>query len=177
MTLTQQEYDEMEDQLLVDPETGEVLASDPSEADLPKLARAIRSHQRKIEKYGEFGRQQVEQITRSVERAVERERQTIEILHQKAKLIVSAMDGQKAVMPGIGRFRFRKMPVSVDDTAYQGLPEELQLSVRSAHEDLFKTKTTVTPDKKAIKAFLQTGADVTGFALTSPEDVFEFKED
>lgn len=173
MTLTQREYEQIEDEI-IDPQTGEIISSDPREDDLPRIARALKSINRKIDRAEEMRRQQIEQINADFDNYVQQRETTRDILLQKARLLVEQTEDQKYKVGGVGTFRFRKLPPKVDDTDYREVLTEIE--IQHLHKDMpqyFVTKVAVSPDKKAIKEALANGEQIPGFSLPEREPVFE----
>jgi len=86
---------------------------------------------------------------------------------------------RKYDMPDVGFFRFSVTRESVDSSEYDGLDEDGQEAFKSGWPSLFKTKTTISPDKKLIKEALSDGTllETTAFKLKPKFEKFEFREE
>lgn len=166
----------------IDDLTGEVIETAPDRItleELPKFGRLIASQRKHIDhlksprpdctcKYCNVKREFVklqEIITKHTVKCEE----TIEHFTGISQQLMDSIGKDKIEYPGLGRFRYRKMPVRMeidDDIAVSTLDEQF---VKVIHE--------VEPDTKAIKDHLKSGGIVPGFSLVEQPPKFEFKEE
>ena len=85
----------------------------------------------------------------------------------------------KLEYPGIGIFRFRKLPDSVDSSEYDTWDDEKKAIIWKHFDDtgIFKKKIIVTPVKKEIKKLLadKNSETLSGFKLITGKTKFEYK--
>ncbi len=83
---------------------------------------------------------------------------------------------RKYEMPDVGTFRFSVTRESVDTSEYDGADGQTQEAYRVGHPLLFKTKITISPDKKAIKDALSDGTlvETEVFKLKPKFEKFQF---
>jgi len=161
----------------VDPDTGEIrddLAAITSE-DLPVLARQIKAIDRRATMVKKYGDDEIDRIDAIINDKVSKLNKSREFLLARAKGLMDAIGQSKLPYPALGTFRYRKLPVSLDDSDYKDMSDEVRANVQLAHKDFFVTKTTVAPMKREILSFIKKGDPVPGFALLEKEPVFEFK--
>ena len=172
----------LETHLDVNPETGEVEGEEKQlvTKDLPLVARQMRALISRIETIKAFRDQEAERIMSvCTDKMVRLEKQVI-YFEYLAERMVEELSGQKVEYPGIGRFRFRKMPDKVDTNTYDQMTDDEKLHVQNQHIGCFTVKTLITPDKKAIKALLIDIAEgrsevlLTSFQIKPGDKKFEF---
>jgi hypothetical protein len=106
-----------------------------------------------------------------------------EQLMARAEYLLNESGEKRLGFPGIGIFRMRKIPASVDRHAYDDMTTDEQVIIQDAHPELFKRTLTVKPIIADIAARLKAAASGTpdmeleGFTLNIPDDKFEFKSE
>lgn len=175
---------------LIDPETGEfydpdfeVAGGPPLTSDhLPKLARRIIHDTYRIKMIQQFKDDELARIRECCNaRIFALEKQIDYCREQLAKPVVDGISSRTMELPGLGKFKFRKGREYVEDEAYQEMTPEEQTRVQTQRPGCFKVKTTITPDKKEIKARLEdfkggrSEADVEGFEIKRHPEVFVFE--
>lgn len=172
----------LETHLDVNPETGEIEGEDHQlvTKELPLIARQMRALNSRIEAIKAFRDQEAERIMSvCTEKMVRLEKQVL-YFEYLAEQMVKEMPNQKVDYPGIGKFRFHKMPDKVDTATYDQLTDSEKLHVQNQYKGCFNHKTLITPDKKAIKALLidiaegRSEALFTSFQIKPGDKRFEF---
>ena len=150
--------------------------------DLSWMGRAIRDNNRKIENFKNFCAKELEKIKACSDRAIEKLEEDNHRLEGMASGVMKAHDYsyddknmRKYQMQGIGVFRFRITRESVDTHDYDMFDEDARLEAQEKFPDGFKTKVTISPDKKVIADTLKGGNEVWGFKLKPKFEKFEFK--
>lgn len=172
----------LDDHLEVDTETGEIVAEayELESDDLPKIARQMRALAGQAAIIGKYQSAEILRITDFCDHKAMRLTKQYEYYEQVAQRILEQSGQKKIEYPGLGTLRFRKMPEKVDTSAYDAMSDAEKLHVQNERKGYFNTKTTVTPDKKAIKAQLrlfeagESEVDIRGFKVIRPPDKFEF---
>ena len=165
----------------VDADTGEIIEPDPemgtvNTEDLPRMARILRSLHAKKKHYEDYMRSEMERVAALSQQQIDKVDTQIDRIIQISSGMMKSAEMDKVHYPGLGKFRFGTTRVSVNDEAYQAMTEDEQAEIQNSLLDLFtvKTVTTVKPDKKAIKPFLEAGTQVPGFKLNDKQEKFEF---
>lgn len=177
------ELSTLEDHLVIDPETGEIMEEirNLETVDLPLIARQMSSIQFEVDRIETFRNQEAERILAiGLAKIVQLEKQ-YNFFQGKAHLLFDISEERKRLeYPGLGVFRYRKMRERIDATVYDAMTDDEKLHVQNERKGCFIKKTTITPDKKAIKAQLELVAkgesevDVDGFRIVCSPDKFEF---
>jgi len=182
----------IEDGLVIDTSTGEVIGFADGGAtlrltelkveELPRILRAVRSLERRQEMIQKYARQESDRIMVACQSKMNKLGQQVSYLSSTAERMLSQIGERKMEYPGLGVVRWRKVPASVDTSKFDelDLPDKFSLGAPgNVLSDYLRTKTTITPDKAAIKKALKTdelrGAVESLFSLTEPGDKFEFK--
>jgi len=172
----------LERHLDINPETGEIEGEERPLVikELPLIARQMRALNSRIEAIKVFRDQEAERIMSvCTDKMIRLEKQVI-YFEYLAEQMVKEMPEQKIEYPGIGRFRFRKMPDKIDTTTYDQMTDEEKLHVQNHYKGCFNRKVSITPDKKAIKALLTDIAEgrsealLTSFQIKAGGKKFEF---
>ena len=159
---------------------------EPTElTDLSWIGRAIVANSARAATIKDFRDKEVEKIKACCDQKIERLTEDSAHLEGMASVVMKAHDYsyenknlRKYDMPGIGAFRFSVTRESVDTSGYDDLPVEVRVEAQSKLPVLFKTKTTVTPDKKRIAEEMNNirqELEDMGFKLKPKTDKFEFK--
>lgn len=178
--------EEIEDGLLFDPNTGEVIGADDvvlttSNAGeirataLPKLARALRSIQRQVDRLAEYQTAEVERIRSITQHRIDALTSQRDYILKVAESMFGTLGEKKIEYPGLGSFRRVKGRESVNSDEYDAMPDEMKKAVQSAWSNYFTTKTVVSPNKKDILVGLKEGAPIEGFIVNEAGEKFEFK--
>lgn len=173
----------LETHLDINPETGEVEGEERLliTEDLPLIARQMRALYSKIEMIKLFRDKEAERIMSVCTEKMVRLEKQVTYFESLAEQLVREIPDRKVDYPGLGRFRFRKMPDKVDVSDYDAMSDDEKLSVRNRHQGCFRVKTTVTPDKRKIKGLLddiaagKSDAQIEGFQVQVGGEKFEFK--
>ncbi len=183
----------------VDPVTGEILPTLADNVDADSLAnfgRWIKSKQRALAHLNNprpASDCQCENcnLAREIEKLLEIDQQRRERLEYEVKEQLAlaesfvAATGQKVVNhPGIGRFRFRKLPDKLDRSKYEGLTDHQRTELHTERQGHFPREVVYKPDWKRITAEVKGGTfghdlrnpELNGlFSMIVGEDRFEFK--
>ena len=168
-------------ELNIDPDTGEIIdfATEVVVADLPKMARGLRYRQAEIKRLSDYRDKEVNRIVESVDHKINKISTQMAFVENRARELMRTTGEKKLEYPGLGFFRFGQTRVKVDDTAYYEMSDVERDALYVMWSDNtvppFKTKTTITPDKKVIKEIIDKFGDISGFTLTEPEETFTFK--
>lgn len=171
---------------LIDPETGELIERDQTEGlepltpdHLPKLARRIIHDKQRLKMILQFKDAEIARIKECCDHRIAiLESHIAYCTEGLAKPLVPSSGVE---FPGLGKFKHRKGREYVEDEAYQEMTPEEQTRVQTQRPGCFKVKTTVTPDKKEIKARLEdhrdgrSEADVDGFEIKRHPETFVFE--
>ncbi len=172
---------------LVNRDTGEIIEPDQYWAahetltaeDLPRLARDIATLQRQAAMVTAYRDRELTRIADACGcKVAEIESRINRLLGYAEGLARPAMEalGRKSLeYPGLGTFKVVTGRTVVDDTVYLAMKESAQAELQIMYPSLFRVVTRVAPDKKAIKAALENGAEMGGFALVRHDDRFDFK--
>lgn len=183
----------------VDPVTGEILPTLADNVDVDSLAnfgRWIKSKQRALDhlynprpaincqcENCNLGREcrKLEEIYR--ERGLKLENEIEEQIAMAEGFVMAT--GKKVINhPGIGRFRFRRLPDRLDRSKYEALTDSHRLELHTNLQGYFPRVTTHKPDWKRITAEVKEGTFVSNlpnpdlnnlFSMVPGEDRFEFK--
>ena len=170
----------LEEELFIDPDTGEITATDHelSVAVLPKMARSLRAIERQMEMVAEFRKDELSRISESCDHKINKLRERAATLTSLAQTIAKSTGEKKLEYPGIGYFRFGTTREAVDDSDYQAMPDDEKAKLHNNYQGCFRSKTVTTPDKKWIKGSIEQGQPVPGFVIKDKEETFTFhKED
>jgi len=165
----------------IDMETGEILedqVQNIGEADLSKLARAIRAIDYKVAMIDDFVEQEVSRIKDVAGAKRQKLTDSRAQLLKFAENELITLGHKKEDLPGIGTFRFRRLPERVDTIEFDEMAERDQESIIVTSPGLFKNvPETWRPNKAEIKKFLKRldGNSAKGFRLVRDPDKFEFK--
>ncbi len=183
----------------VDPVTGEILPTlaDNVDADsLANLGRWIKSKQRALDHLNNprpASECQCENcnLSREIRKLDEIHQQRRErlVFDIKEQLVLAggfvAATGQKVVNhPGIGRFRFRKLPDKLDRSKYEGLTDQQRTELHTERQRYFRYEQEVRIDWKQLTSDVKDGTyndnlrnpDLNGlFSMITGADRFEFK--
>ena len=150
--------------------------------DLSWIGRAIAANSNQITLIKEFRDREVEKIKACCDQKIETLTEDSSYKEGMASVVMKAHDYcydnknlRKYDMPGIGAFRFSVTRESVDTLDYDMFDEEARLEAQEKFPDGFKTKVTISPDKKVIADTLKGGNEVWGFKLKPKFEKFEFK--
>lgn len=101
-------------------------------------------------------------------------------LLEKVRAAMEAHAVDKLQLPGVGVFRYRKLPPSVEEDSeltFDSLSPEDKRRVCEGHPDHFGITEVYKPDKRAILASLKEGKEVPFFHLRDSIAKFEFKSE
>lgn len=175
----------------VDPITGEILPSLPEAINADNLAdigRWVTNLQRSLQHLG----MPVNgclcdccNLTREIRKLIairEEKKQKIgeRLAHHLAmtEQFVASTGREVIATPGVGRFRFRALPASLDSTKYDALSEEEQRHLRAQRGGCFNVREIVSLDRKRTLAGLQEGDEMLAqFFAVKTGQKFEFKPD
>lgn len=171
---------QMVDEELVDMETGEVvdafkLGQTTVIEDLPRYARALRALEARVEMVKKYRAEETERIQAICDQKVTKFEETKHFLTTIASGLMKEAGKERLEYPGLGTFRFGMSLVSVNTDEYDSFMPVEKESFQSANVGWFRTKTTIAPDKKKIKATLDSGEPVQGFSLNQKHETFGFK--
>jgi len=173
--------EEIEGQM-IDMSTGEVVdtaeslrEADITVEDLPQVARVLRALQRRMDMIHEYEEREIERIHAICNGKATGVKEQFEFFKQKARLLMESCEAKRKEYPGLGSFSFRTGVEKVVDELYVAMGADVKSGLHAAHEDMFRTKTTVAPDKKAIKEAIKSGKEVPGFFVVKSEPTFNFK--
>lgn len=167
-------------QQMIDQETGEVIdiaqfnEEQIKTLDLPRVARALKALEKKMENIGDYLREETDRITELCDAKMQPLNNQYSFLFSRARELYEAQSEKSLDYPGLGKFVTIKGREYVDDEVYQEMTDEQKQDLHTRRSEFFKVKTTVTPDKKAIKEELKERA-VGGFVIGTHEDKFQFK--
>ena len=161
----------------VDPETGEILETENKIVleDLPKIARSLQTQTMRMAVIKKFRDDEVARITAHCDRKTETLQGSFDYLLGMAKTLMAGADKKRLEYPGLGVLKFGTTRESVDTSGYDDLPDEEQEELQADWPSLFRIKTTVSPDKKAIMATIREGAQFIGFKVNEKRETFIFK--
>ena len=174
MSYTQHIEDEMIDEL-----TGEIIELDQTDnivvEDLPKIVRilgALDKKQDHIERYikGEVAR--LVDYCNNETRSIQAERTKFEGI---GETLLRQTGEKKKSYPGLGSVRIGLTRESVDTTGYDELSIDDQKIIQELRQDFFRTKITVSPDKKSIMAMLKEKGNTEHFTIRPKQETFIFK--
>lgn len=163
----------IDDGLLIDTETGEVSVDNDTAQDLSRLGRILRSLIRRQAEVGEFKRHEIERVRAICDHRLDSISVSIVHLTGLAQSHLGQSGKGRAELPGIGVFRSRKLPDTVDTEGYDGMPDNDKQGIQENWPELFRTK--IEPDKKAIKENLRVDSQPHCFTLRLGSHKFEFK--
>lgn len=179
--------DEYLDDVLIDPETGEILdllerAPRYDAGMLSEIASAIVRTQERINQQEKERAETIRPLSERIERingeydkVVGRLQQYITFMTEKAKLLVAELPERKAKFRGVGTFCFKQSSFAVISDEYRGMADHEQADVRSLYPDCFRVK--YEPELKVIGERLKSGQNVPGFAEREKAESFQFKAD
>lgn len=165
---------------LIDLETGELIDEQLEQIkfeDLPRIARALRRIRRDVESAKAFQQAEMKRIQAACLP------KRLKLAEQEGKLLTIARDlmekaGEKSLhYPGLGKLLRTTTRAKVDDDLYQSLRSEEQKCLQKGRPDIFRTTTTIAPNKKEILIDLQGGAKLVGFALLPAVPTLRFTPD
>ncbi len=173
---------QMVDESLVDLETGEVLdalstalADKTVIEDLPRYARALRTIEARMALVKKYRAEETERIQSICDAKIDKFEDSQRILTSTVKGLMEATGNLQLDYPGLGGFKFGLSRESVNTDEYDDLSLDEKDLFQSVNCGWFRTKTSVTPDKKKIKATLDSGEAVPGFSLNRRHETFTFK--
>lgn len=174
------QHAQMVDDGLVDLETGEIvdafeLGATTVIEDLPRYARSLRAIEARIEMISRYRKEETERIQAICDNKTDTLNETHHFLTSIARGLMKSTDKDKLDYPGLGAFKFGQSRESVNTELYEALSDEGRAAFQSANCGWFRTKTTIDPDKKKIKATLDSGEAVQGFSLNPKHETFTFK--
>lgn len=159
----------------VDLETGEVIHDEAITIKvLPRVARRIIANRESVSERTDTIDREIERLQAIRDIYTNQQRKVEVYLLDQCERLMKETGQEKLHYPGIGRLRWRKLPVSVNTDGYDAMNDDEKAKARVGYYGAFHIKTTVTPDKKAIMAILKSG-DFPGFKLNEPAPKFEFK--
>lgn len=169
----------LETHLDVNPETGEIEGEERplDNKDLPLIARQMRALKNRIETIESFRNQEAERIMSiCTEKMIRLENQFI-YFEELARRMVANTPKRRVEYPGLGVFRYRKMPDKVNTDGYDEMNDEQKLDVQMTDKGCFKRVVTVTPIKKEIMTRFKDDFQVApaGFTIEVGGEKFEFK--
>ena len=168
----------------VDPETGEIMGEPVVEGDiltvhLPRIARRLNIEKKQYENRITALQQEINRLQEIAQRYKQQYEKKESYLLDMVKGIMEENQKNKLEYPGIGIFRFRKLPDSVDSSEYDTWDNEKKLFYGEQFLDvnLFKKKIIITPNKKEIKKLLadKNSETLSGFKLITGKTKFEYK--
>ncbi len=173
---------QMVDESLVDLETGEVLdalstalADKAVIEDMPRYARALRTIEARMDVIRKYRAEETERIQAICDQKTDKFEDSKRILTNTVEGLMKATGKEQLDYPGIGAFKFGLSRESVNTDKYDALPDDEKDIFQSTNCGWFRKKTYITPDKKKIKATLDTGEAVPGFSLNRRHETFTFK--
>ena len=150
--------------------------------DLSWIGRAITANNRHIAQIKEFRDSEVEKIKACCDQKFEKLTEDSSYKEGMASVVMKThgytyddKNMRKYQMPGIGTFRFSVTRESVDSSEYDEADDQTKAGIQAGFPTLFSTKTTISPNKKALKTFFSNGDVVSGFKLKPKFEKFEFK--
>jgi hypothetical protein len=161
-------------QVLIDEVTGEVIEQDYTPDYLPAIGRTIRALQRKAGDIGSYRKAEVNRINEICNDRVERLQAQIAHFMDIAKQLTG--DKKRLEYPGIGVFRFRKLPPKSDRSEWDSFTPDQQKAVAASMPNLFEVIEEVKPKTVEIKKALK-DSEVPGWSLGYQSEKFEFKEE
>lgn len=162
----------MEPQALIDELTGEVIEQDYTLEYLPAIGRTIRAIQRKADSIEEYRKAELNRINEICNSRVERLEAQVKHFMDIAERLVG--DNKRLEYPGIGVFRFRKLPPKSDRSEWDSFTLDQQKAVAASMPDLFEVIEEVKPKTVEIKKVLK-DSEVPGWSLGYQAEKFEFK--
>lgn len=167
---------------MIDQETGEVLdVEDFTESqiktlDLPRIARALRSIQGKIENISAYQDEEIDRIQALCIQKIDSLVRQYGTLLSQAEHLYQEIGGDKSISyPGLGKFAIHKGREVVIDKQFIAMTEDERAYIQNENADLFVIRTVVRPDKKAIKEALKSDRQVPGFEIHRSGNMFKFK--
>lgn len=175
----------VEESLLVDPETGEIIteiAPDARTEILPQVARTLRAMHWKRQIIETYLKEEVERITEICGHKLSGIDASITHFEGTAQRIMAA-EGynsddakmKKLSYPGLGAFRFGKTRESVNDDEWNEWSDEEKAALHSENMAAVNQKVKYVPNKKWIHATLETGGKIRGFSINEKHETFTFK--
>ena len=150
--------------------------------DLSWIGRAIAANSNQITLIKEFRDREVEKIKACCDQKIEKLTEDSSYKEGMAYVVMKThgytyddKNMRKYQMPGIGTFRFSVTRESVDSSEYDEADDQTKAGIQAGFPTLFSTKTTISPNKKALKTFFSNGDVVSGFKLKPKFEKFEFK--
>ena len=150
--------------------------------DLSWIGRAIAANSNQIVLIKEFRDSEVEKIKACCDQKIEKLTEDSSYKEGMASVVMKThgytyddKNMRKYQMPGIGTFRFSVTRESVDSSEYDGWDEKERARFQDHSPGWFKTKTTISPDKKMIAEALKISVTTDGFKLKPKFEKFEFK--
>lgn len=162
----------------VDLETGEIL--DPNiktrAEDLPRVARWIRRTDKEESRLRAYAKAEIARISECTDMAIEQLEKQKSFFLLRAEDLMRSTDDKKLSYPGLGTFKFGSTRESVNTELYDNSDDDAKAMLQEHYPTCFKTKTVVTPDKKAIKQAIENEDDVApGFSINEKRETFGFK--
>ena len=162
----------MEPQALIDELTGEIVEQDYTLEELPAIGRTIRALQNKADSINEYRKAEVSRINEICNHRVAGLESQISHFMTIAERLIG--DKRKIDYPGIGVFRFRKLPPKSDRSEWDAMPLDQQKAIAASYPDLFEVIEEVKPHTIEIKKVLKE-SEVPGWSLGFQAEKFEFK--
>ena len=169
----------LEEELLIDPETGEITGDiTPEIVALPNLARTLRALMKRAQMIEDFRAAEMNRINECCQHKLNQIYNNADRITEMARVAVRSTGEKKVEYPGIGFFRFGTTRESIDDSEYQDMTDDEKKKLWNNYQGCFRSTTTTKPDKKWIKGSIESGSDVPGFTIKAKEETFTFhKED
>lgn len=168
---------------IIDPETGEIIDQSMTETGFNGLAsiadtlrrmnNALKHMERRRDEAISVLRARIEQAELSHNNKTKGISERIAYLSMVAQeLFRQTESGRRLVdYPGIGRFRFRKMPDRVFTDIFDKMDNQQKLEIANANPGLVKAEVNFKP----VKAEIKKAQDIPPcFTLVKGEDIFEF---
>lgn len=147
---------ELDERFRVDPETGEIIDSDPSlTVDLPLVARRMRELSDSIESFNVYRTEELNRIAESCDAKIDRLNKQMLFWQNQAEVVMTKTGEKKIEYPGLGTFKYVKSRDRVVTEKYDVAGPAVQQAIQADEPEWFNVKTTVTPDKKTIKNLLK----------------------
>ena len=163
--------------VLIDPETGEITANKTIVThDLPKIARIITALQRHRGIIEQYMKDEIERIAVTCTRKTDQYDKQIAFFIGISQAHMEEVGEKKLMYPGIGTFRWRKLPDKVNTDKFDELEDAEKRAFATTYPDFVRTK--VDPNRKEVMTRFKAGTEVPNLFTVQPGgERFEFKEE
>jgi len=171
---------QVEDEILIDPETGEIMEDQDDTSkmtvdDLPKTLRILRAIQRRIDIIDQYESDEIERIRLACSKKRTSLHSTKEHFFSKAETLLRMSGKDRLEYPGLGVIRFGSTRESISTIKWDVLTREEQKRIAETEPKLIKTKIIYQPDKKAILETIKGGRNIEWFTVNPKVETFIFK--